>query len=220
MYRRAMISTTAPEVLWDHCFQLLLEICSHTALNMMRLGGETPTTYLTGETADKSHLCQSGWYDCVWWFDTTESLQNRKLGHYLRRSLNAGDAMCAKILTSKATTRVYSSVFPLSVVDRNSKVVKVKIIEYEAELADKLHDRMAGLESIQEIGDVPNDDFDTPDYDAYHDENGVKEHKMPEADDYEHEYFDKYFVAIVMIPDPDGVLRIENVNNRKKRQRR
>jgi Reverse transcriptase (RNA-dependent DNA polymerase) len=214
MYRRTMIATKAPEGLWDHCFQLMSEIRSHTALNLMRLGGETPTTYLTGETADISHLCQFGWYDYVWWLDVTDKLQNKKLGHYLGPSLNSGDAMCSKILTSKATTRVYSSVFPLSTEDRNSEVVKAKIAEYETELAGKLRDRAVGLEPIEEdLGDIEDE---TPEYDVYHDEDENKEHEMPEIDEYDHGFFDKYIAASVMIPDPDGVLRKAKVNKRKR----
>ena len=217
MYRRAMISSKAPEVLWDHCFQLMAEIRSHTALNMMRLGGETPTTHLTGETADISHLCQFEWYEYVWWLDVTDKLQNKKLGHYLGPSLNSGDAMCSKVLTEKGTTRVYSSVFPLSIEDRNSEVVKSKIVEYEAELLSKLRERAAGLEPInEEYIDADEDELNTPDYGVYHDENDVKAHEMPEVDDYDHGFFDKYIAAHIMIPDPDGVLRKAKVTKRKR----
>jgi hypothetical protein len=85
MYRRTMLESKAPEVLWDHCFELMAEIRSHTALNLMSLYGQTPTTHLLGDTADISHLCQFGWYDYVWWLDVTDALQNKKLGHYLDR---------------------------------------------------------------------------------------------------------------------------------------
>jgi hypothetical protein len=215
MYRRAMISSKAPEILWDHCFQLMAEIRSHTALNMMRLGGETPLTHLIGETADISHLCQFEWYEYVWWLDVTDKLQNKKLGHYLGPSLDVGDMMCSKILTSKATTRVYSSVFPLTIEDRNSEVVKAKIVEYEAELLCKLRERAAGIEPVDEpYVDPTVDDYETPDDGVYHDENGVKEHEMPEADDYDHGFFDKYIGARIMIPDPGGVLRRAKVTKR------
>jgi len=112
MYRRAMIASKAPEVLWDYCFQLMAEIRSHTSLDLLRLEGETPVTRLLGDTADISHICQFEWYQYVWWLYVTDSLQNRKVGRYLGPSLTTGDVMCSKVQTSKATVRVHSSVFP------------------------------------------------------------------------------------------------------------
>ena len=102
MYRRAMISSKAPEVLWDHCFQLTAEICSRTLLQMLRLDWEAPLTRLTGDTVDISRLCQFEWYQYIWWLDV----------------------MCQKVLTSKATVWVHCLVFPLSIEDENSKIVK------------------------------------------------------------------------------------------------
>ena len=215
MYRRTMLESKAPEVLWDHCFELMAEIRSHTSLNLMRLYGQTPTTHLLGDTSDISHLCQFEWYEYIWWLDATDKLQNKKLGHYLGPSLSSGDVMCSKILTSKATVRVHSSVFPLSVEDRNSEVVKEKIGQYEAELSEKLRDRVAGLEPIIEQVEI-DEDFDTPSYDVYHDESGNKEHEMPEADDMDFEAFDKYISANVTLPDSDGVLQHATVRRRKR----
>lgn len=215
MYRRTMIKSNAPEVLWDHCFELVAEIRSHTSLNLMSLYGQTPTTHLLGDTSDISHLCQFEWYEYVWWLDATDKLQNKKLGHYLGPSLSSGDVMCSKILTSKGTVRVHSSVFPMTVEDRNSDVVKQKITEYEAELSAKLRERTAGLEPIIEQVEV-DEDFETPEYDVYHDESGQKEHEMPEADDIDFEAFDKYISANVMLPDSDGVLQRATVKRRKR----
>jgi hypothetical protein len=56
MFRKTMRSTNAPYVLWDHCMELIAEIRSHTALDLLELDGETPHTHLTGDTSDISHL--------------------------------------------------------------------------------------------------------------------------------------------------------------------
>lgn len=215
MYRRAMIESNAPEVLWDHCFELMAEIRSHTSLNLMSLYGQTPTTHLTGDTSDISHLCQFEWYEYVWWLDTTDRMNQKKLGHYLGPSLSAGDVMCSKVLTSKAIVRIRSSVFPLSVEDKNSDAVKEKIRQYEAELSEKLRDRVAGIEPLIDQVEI-DDDLDTPEYDVYHDEENGKEHEMPEADEIDCEAFDKYIAANVMLPDSDGVLRKATVRKRKR----
>jgi hypothetical protein len=124
MYRRAMISSNAPEVLWDHCFELMAEIRSHTSLSMLSLQGKTPAAHLLGETTYITHICQFGWYEWVWWLNASDKMQNKKLGCYLGPSMTSGDIMCLKVLTMKATARVLSSVFPLSVQDRNSEIVK------------------------------------------------------------------------------------------------
>ena len=215
MYRRTMIKSKAPEVLWDHCFELMAQIRSHTSLNMMRLYGQTPTTHLLGDTCDISHLCQFEWYEYVWWLDATDKLQNKKLGHYLGPSISSGDVMCSKLLTSKGTIRVHSSVFPFTTEDRNSEVVKEKIKEYEAELSEKLRDRMAGLDPIIEQVEI-DEDSETPEYEVYHDESGIKEHEMPEADDMDFEAFDKYIASNVVLPDSDGVLQHATVRRRKR----
>lgn len=215
MYRRTMMTSKAPVILWDHCFELMAEIRSHTSLNQMQLYGQTPTTHLLGETCDISHLCQFEWYEYVWWLDTTEKLERKKLGHYLGPSTTTGDVMCSKILTSKGTYRINSSVFPLSVEDRNSEVVKEKIQQYESELAEKLRERMAGIEPLIEQVEVDTDS-ETPDYEVYHDLEGKKEHEMPEADDLDFEAFDKYLSANVVLPDSDGVLQHATVRRRKR----
>jgi hypothetical protein len=215
LYRRLMQESKAPEVLWDHCFEYVAQIRSHTALNLMSLYGQTPTTHLLGDTVDISHLCQFEWYEYVWWLDVTDRMQTKKLGHYLGPSVSSGDVMCSKVLTSKGTVRVHSSVFPLSVEDRNSEVVKTKIEQYESELAEKLRDRMAGIEPLLDEAEII-EEFDTPTYDVYHDEDGNKEHEMPEADDFDFDAFDKYISASVMLPDADGVLQHATVRKRKR----
>ena len=57
-FRRAMRKTNTPAILWDHCFQLMAEIHTHTALDLFPLQENSPFTYLTGETPDISHLVE------------------------------------------------------------------------------------------------------------------------------------------------------------------
>jgi hypothetical protein len=66
MYRKAMIATNSPHVVWDHCLTLMTEIRSNTCLDIHELEGDSPIEMLTGETLDISHLCEFRWYDTVW----------------------------------------------------------------------------------------------------------------------------------------------------------
>ncbi len=61
-----MIQTSSPRVLWDHCIELEVLICSLTSNTVyMMTNGEVPETIMTGSTADISHICEFGWYDWV-----------------------------------------------------------------------------------------------------------------------------------------------------------
>jgi hypothetical protein len=73
MYRKAMISTNAPHILWDHCITLMAEIRSNTAIDLPELDGDTPLTRITGDTPDISHLCEFKWYDTVWYVDPQQN---------------------------------------------------------------------------------------------------------------------------------------------------
>jgi hypothetical protein len=76
MYRRAMVESSAPRVLWDHCFELQAQIRSHTALDMLSLARDIPETMLLGDTTDISNLCQFAWYEFVWHIDPRDSFNS------------------------------------------------------------------------------------------------------------------------------------------------
>ena len=113
-YRRVMLETGAPEVLWDYFLEWCALIRSHTALNIHELGGQTPATKMTGDTSNISFLAEFGWYDWVWYDDPRSkvrgqevtgepSLDKKRLGRYLGPALNVGDKMCGTILTERST---------------------------------------------------------------------------------------------------------------------
>jgi hypothetical protein len=108
MYRRATVASSAPCVLWDHCFELHAQIRSHTALDMLSLAGDVPETMLLGDTTDISNLCQFTWYEFVWHIDPRDSLDKQKLGRCLGSSHSVGDAMCYKVLNSTCLVLVRS----------------------------------------------------------------------------------------------------------------
>jgi hypothetical protein len=112
MYRKAMLSTNAPHVLWDYCISLMADIGSHTVLDLHELDGDSPQTRLTGDTVDISHLCEFTWYQTIWYVDPTDKMENKKLGKYLGPSHDVGTAMCSRILTSKCREISRTSVLP------------------------------------------------------------------------------------------------------------
>jgi hypothetical protein len=64
-------------------------------------------------------------------------MQNKKLGRYVGPNRSVGDIMCMKLLASNLSLRSLTSVFPLSVQDKNSEVVKKQMIDFKDRLADK-----------------------------------------------------------------------------------
>jgi hypothetical protein len=207
MYRRMMLATNTPQVLWDHAIEYVAMIRSHTALDLFSLSGETPTTKLTGDTADISHLCQFGWFDPVWFIDPKEPLMKKVIGRYLGPSTTVGDAMCSKVLHRTTNVRVRSSVFPLSVTELDDPTIKTLISDFDSALADKLKARIAGIS-------IPDDEVDDDDPFVPYEADNVEPFEMPEADTVSEEAYGKYISACLMIPDASGIRRKATVKKR------
>ena len=204
LYRRAMRATNAPAVLWDHCLELQAEIRSHTALNIYSLEGDTPYTVLTGDTPDISHLSEFAWYQYVWYLTPTDAdFDKRKLGRYLGPSHDVGDAMTAKILTRSAKVVSRTSVFPLSIEDTTSEVVTKVKQEYEASIRKKLGDRMQGMPVEDNKED---NDADTPWHQFENVEGEGNEQRIIDADELDHDAYDKYINGIVYVPKGDEMV--------------
>ena len=97
---RKLVSTGLPKVLWDHCIELMVLICSHTAHTAYEIQGEVPEKIMTGQTADIGNICEYDWYEWVTLRDKTTSYPDdkRTLGIYLGLETDVGSAMCYKIL--------------------------------------------------------------------------------------------------------------------------
>ena len=154
MYRKAMLSTNAPHVLWDYCMELMADIRSHLALSLLELEGDTPQTVLTGDTSDMSNICEFQWYELVWFIDPLDKLENKKLARYLGPSHDVGQAMSSRLLTSKAQEISRTSVIPLSIEEKNNPAIQEKISQYTATLTESLGDRINGI-PIEEEDEIP-----------------------------------------------------------------
>jgi hypothetical protein len=200
-----MTKSNAPRILWDHSFQLQAEICSHTALDLFTLGGDTPTTKLLGDTADISHLCQFEWYQYVWFIHPSDKLDSKHIGRYLGPSHLVGDVTCSKVLTSKATVLVRSSVYPVSHEDLVTSGVNDRLLDFGAQLREKLKDRYEPLSIEPEVLTyTPYEDIESQPL------------EMPEAGEMDHAAYDNYISARVWLPTDDGIAKPAKVTGRKR----
>jgi hypothetical protein len=192
MYWRAMLSTGAPHVLWDHCLLLMSEIRTHTALDLPTLDGDTPHTRLTGDTPDISHLCEFTWYGNVWYIEPIDKMENRKLAKYLGPSHDVGSAMCMKLLLKTGREINRTSVIPLSIEDKNSDTCKERIKEFDRQLKESLGNRAEGL-----VVNEGEDDF--MQYEPYGDDTNTL-HPIVVPDQTDVDELNKYIQARVLIP--------------------
>ena len=223
-FRRVMIETGAPEVLWDYCLEWCALIRSHTALNIKQLNGQTPATRMTGDTSDISFLAEFGWYDWVWYVDQPgrpaqdgtgqPSMERKKLGRYLGPAINVGDALCGTVLTERGTRLERTSIIPLSVEDNNSDPVKKRKEIFEKVLAEKLKDRIKAMDAGKSPAaldqqeskwldeytpeHVPYERFDPKELGFDVESDGKED--LPELADAEDLDLNKYISAKVMLP--------------------
>jgi hypothetical protein len=193
-----MIKSNAPKVLWDFCFELPAKIWSHTALDLMVLQGDTPHTKLLGDTSDISHLCQFEWYQLMWFIHPADKFDTKHVGCYLGPSHDVGDVMCSKVLTSKATVLVHSSVYPITQDDVASVGIQQKIAEFESALKAKLKDRADGI-----VDNHADPDHDSTEFIPYEDDES-EPHVMPEADS-----------AHILLPNEAGIAQPATVTRCK-----
>ena len=210
-YRRNMEYT--PEQLWDRCFVFTAKIRAHSALAIRELNGDVPTTLLTGDTADISHLAEFGWYQWVWYLSPEDSSMNTKsLGRYVGPSHDVGEALCAAVLTDKAKIVSRTSVFPLTVAEDCNDEIQIQKRKFTLSVKERIGKKY-------EIVDEDDSDEATPQHELYepvvedkplkakddpegnHTPNPMQE--LEEADEMQHEAFDNYVSAKVCIKQGD-----------------
>lgn len=211
-HRRTMAATNTPKVLWDLSLVYHALLRSHTALNIRELQGEVPDTIMTGNTSDISFLAEFGWYEYVWHLSPEDdNLERKQLGRYCGPSFDVGDVLTARILTPKGKFIFRTSVFPLKPDELMSDEVKKKIEDYEISLKDALRE---GYLPMPDDGD---DRETTPAFEPYEptDEGDKVQEDLAEADEIQHEAFDKYISARVYMPQGDK-LAYGTVRRRKR----
>jgi len=155
------------------------------------------------------------------------SMERKKLGKYCGPFFNEGDAMSAKILTSKATQVNRTSVFRVMAEEARSEEFQKLAADFEASLKERLKKGCEPLEESEELFDG-SDASDvhwekSPTYDPYEDDGPQHPEEtkkaMPEleeADEIQHEAYDRYITARVCVPK-GGEMSYGTVMNRKRR---
>jgi len=208
-----MSATNTPGVLWDDGLQYYSAVRWHTVNSTHETQGEVPHTIITGEQSDTSWLAEFGWYTYVWYMSPEDtSMERKKLGKYCGPFFNEGDAMSAKILTSKATQVNRTSVFRVTAEEARSEQFQKLSADFEASLKERLKKGYEPLEDSEELFDG-SDALDvhwekSPTYDPCEDgePQNPDEPKKPmpeleEADEIQHEAYDRYITARVCVPE-------------------
>jgi len=207
--QRKMKSRNVPKRLWNYCVKWSCDVRNKTASNLFALEGRTPYEAIYGHTPDISSLCEFDFYEPVWYFDPhTFPEDNRLLGRWLGEAHQIGQAMCYWILTNTGKVIARSTVQAISEADINTEQVTSELKAFDSAIETRLSDSSEGHDSL----DLPdylqfvdeglaNEDIQTPHY-----EQVEPEAAMPEADDLDHDAYDKYIAAEVILPKGDTFL--------------
>ena len=93
--RKAMLQENSLLLFWDYCTENRAAITNMTAKELFQLKGQTPHFATFGEEGDISNIFQFGWYEWVYFWETTAKFPFP--AHVLRRCLgpakNEGNKM-------------------------------------------------------------------------------------------------------------------------------
>jgi len=181
------------------------------ALGHHEQDGECGATIIYGNTADISHIADFGFYDWCWFWSPKESSQDRQqLGRWIGPSFDVGDVLCFAVLSSNGMVMHRSSVFPLTVEERNSQSVRDMKRDFTENLKSKLGDRMKG---ISPGSNDENDKFvrpqrpkeETPEFEMYQDEEAPDsdDERAPVTEEENQLEFDRYVSARVQLHEGD-----------------
>jgi hypothetical protein len=209
--QRKMKSQNVPKRLWNYCVKWSCDVRNKTASNLFALEGRTPYEAIYGHTPDISSLCEFDFYEPVWYFDPhTFPKDNRLLGRWLGEAHQVGQAMCYWILTNTGRVIARSTVQAISEADINTEQVTSELKALDNAIETKLSESSEDLDGL----DLPDylqfvdegledEDIQTPHY-----EQVEPEAAMPEADDLDHDAYDKYIAAEVILPKGDTFLQV------------
>ncbi|CAJ1941748.1 unnamed protein product [Cylindrotheca closterium] len=194
-----MLRTGTPKRLWDDCLEHRAYIQSHTALIIYNLDGEVPETVMTGQTANIGPWCDFQWYQWVKYYDETAKFPDDKmsLGRYLGPSPGIGSLLTGKILKHNGNYHHTSTFRALTSEEMADDAEKRLRNDFNTNVNDKLGDK-AKPEDFSE------DDL-TPTYDRYEDDSGEGLDLMPDRDEQQHDYYDRYLNAEVLLARGDNM---------------
>jgi len=174
-----MKSRNVPKRLWNYCIKWSCDVRNKTASNSFALEGRTPYEAIYGHTPDISSLCDFDFYEPVWFYDPHSF-----------------------VLTNTGKVVARSTVQPIGEAEAKTEQVTREIKLLDGAIATKLHvdsDDFNELEVPDYLQQDDDDDVHTPRFDHME-----PEAAMPEADEMNHEDFDKYISAKVTLPRGDA----------------
>ena len=93
--RENMLDENSPILFWDYCAERRDLITNVTEKDLFQLRGQTPPFATFFEEGDISNICQFGWYEWVYFCETTTELPfpPHALGRCLGLAKNKGNQM-------------------------------------------------------------------------------------------------------------------------------
>ena len=215
---RWQIKSKSPRRLWDHAVELASIVRSHLALDIHQLHGEVPETIMMGQTADISFICEFGWYDWIYYNESTAAFPESKvvLGRYLGPTEpEVGSVLTAKVLTLKGEVIRRNTFRHLTTEELESDDNRKERDDFDHKVQERLgtpFKQESELEAVFGIAAV------TPEYEAYDDDELMLEEDQRENDNsdscYDPEVYDGYITAQVLLPK-GGEFRVGNVIRRR-----
>ena len=201
----------SPKDLWDYCLELQALIRSNAAHDLFQLDSEVPSTWMGNGTTDISAICGYGWYEWVLYYREEKAAfphDSEILGRYLGPAPDIGGGMCMCILNATGKVHHRSTIRHLTPAELLSEESKAASLAFDAAIAVSRGPAFTKMDFT---------DGDTPNFEPYADKTSgdASSNRMPEADEYDHDAFDKYLSTEVILPTVDHMLR-GRVKSRKR----
>ena len=170
----------------------------------------TPETKMSGETSDMTTFCEFGWYQWVYFRDTSMTFPGEKLvlGRCCGPSIDVGPALTADILRTNGQ-QFHRSTYGALKPDELVNLDGIKALdEFDMATEENLGPATSAKYSESDLEIV------TPSLDRYEDDEEHQTH-MPEVDDITPEVIENYIGAEIMIYHGDTVAQ-GSVKRRKR----
>jgi hypothetical protein len=196
---RKMKARNVHKALWDYCARWSCDVHSKTSTKLFVLDGRTPYEAVTGDTPDISSIMAYDFYEPVWYYDKIAAFPEpkRHIGRWLGQSYNIGQAMCYWILPLSGIPIAQSTVTPLSHEDQTLESVQQELITFDQQIKSKYckdDDNIEGNPIDNKMYPTfDNEDHITPEFESI-------EETTLEADNWDHNAYDQYIAAEVILP--------------------
>ena len=217
--RHDLRSTDSRLILWCFCLERRVEIKNATASENYLLRGDVPSSYLTGDLTDISHLCYSGWYEWVKFRREGETAKfpfpTEHLGRCLGPAINKGNAMSQRVMTERGEVLPVQTLRTLTQAEIDNPSEKKQRERFDEYIRNRYGDSINPPDNWVKRRKKPGDpeQYDDPEPMVedprtsvtsadelvyYEDDTTGKAHEMPDADDFPD--FDMFINAEVLLP--------------------